>query len=128
VIVGIGLDVAALDRFGEAGPELLERLFSPAELAAAAAFSPSRAAEWFAGRFAAKEALAKAIGSPVGLSWLDCQVLPGDDGRPGFEVGGLAAARLAKLGAARVHLSITHDAGLAAAVVVLESADPPLEA
>ena len=69
-----------------------------------------------------KEALAKALGAPAGLAWHDAEVVTLDDGRPWFEVRGSVAQRCQHLGVARIHLSLSHDAGIASAVVVLEAA------
>ena len=73
-----------------------------------------------AARFAAKEALAKALGSPVGLSWSDATVLRGEDGRPELDVRGSVLARTKELGIQTLHVSLSHDAGIASAVVVAE--------
>ena len=73
------------------------------------------------GRFAAKEAFAKALGAPTGLVWTDVEVRKDDDGKPYFACTGTVAALVAERGIASIHLSITHDAGIAAAVVVCES-------
>jgi holo-[acyl-carrier protein] synthase len=115
VIVGVGIDVVDVARFGqtlETTPRLVERLFSDTErdlpLASLAA------------RFAAKEAVAKALGAPVGLRWTDAVVHRDGDGRPRLEVRGSVAARANALGVTSWHLSISHDAGIASAVVVAE--------
>jgi holo-[acyl-carrier protein] synthase len=115
VIIGVGIDVVDVARFGDTlarTPALLARLFTEGErdlpLASLAA------------RFAAKEALAKALGAPVGLQWHDAEVHRGVDGRPHLTMRGTVAARAEELGAARTHLSLSHDAGIASAVVVLE--------
>ena len=115
MIVGIGIDVCPVERFASAAARerLLARLFTPAERDS----SMNR----MAGRFAAKEALAKALGAPAGLSWHDVEVRKDDLGKPFFHYTGTIAARVAELGIATVHLSITHDAGIAAAVVVCEA-------
>jgi holo-[acyl-carrier protein] synthase len=73
-----------------------------------------------AARFAAKEALAKALGAPVGLQWHDAEVHRGADGRPHLVMRGTVAARAERLGAVHTHVSLSHDAGIASAVVVLE--------
>ena len=115
-IVGVGIDVVDLSRFEDSlrrTPGLAERLFTPAEA--------SRPPASLAARFAAKEALAKALGAPANLAWHDAEVVSEDSGRPLFALRGTVAARAAELGAAHVHLSLSHDAGLASAVVVLES-------
>lgn len=74
-----------------------------------------------AGRFAAKEALAKALGAPGGMRWLDAEVVRDAGGQPRFDLTGTVAARAAELSVDRVHLSLSHDAGLAIAMVVCES-------
>ena len=73
-----------------------------------------------AARFAAKEALAKALGAPGGLHWIDAEVQTDDTGRPWLVTRGTVAARAAELGVQSMHLSMSHDAGIASAVVVLE--------
>ncbi len=115
MIVGIGIDVCPVERFASAAARerLLARLFTPGERDS----SMNR----MAGRFAAKEALAKALGAPAGLSWHDVEVRKDDLGKPYFHYTGTIADRVAELGIATVHLSITHDAGIAAAVVVCEA-------
>ncbi|HBX80217.1 MAG TPA: holo-ACP synthase, partial [Propionibacteriaceae bacterium] len=70
--------------------------------------------------FAAKEALAKALGAPAGLVWTDVTVTKADDGRPGLDLHGTLAARAQELGITRTHVSITHDAGVATAIVICE--------
>ncbi|WP_084074125.1 holo-ACP synthase [Demequina sp. NBRC 110052] len=115
-VVGVGIDVVEIERFElalERSPGFLERVFTPAERELGHA---SLAARW-----AAKEALAKALGAPSGMSWQDCQVVRELNGRPVFEMWGTVGERAAALGIASVHLSLTHDAGLASAVVVAES-------
>ena len=74
-----------------------------------------------AARFAAKEAMAKALGAPVGMAWHDAEIVSEETGRPRFEIRGTVAARAEALGVAHVHVSLSHDAGIASAVVVLES-------
>ncbi len=115
MIVGIGIDVSQVSRFTEAASRkgLLARVFTEAE--------QDSSMQRMAGRFAAKEALAKALGAPTGMVWTDCEVRKDDDGRPYFACTGTVAARIAELGIGKVHLSITHDAGIAAAVVVCEA-------
>ncbi|WP_193609589.1 holo-ACP synthase [Nocardioides lijunqiniae] len=115
-VIGVGIDVVDIERFGESlerTPGLSARLFTPAEA--------SRPLASLAARFAAKEAVAKALGAPVGMSWQDAEVVNEASGRPLLEIRGSVAARAAELGVAHVHLSLSHDAGIASAVVVLES-------
>ena len=116
MIAGIGLDLTEVFRFSRAieRPGMLERLFTAAE-------QEDAPTERLAGRFAAKEALAKSLGAPRGLVWTDVEVLRDELGKPYFLFAGTVAQRVAELGIAKVHLSITHDAGVAAAMVVCES-------
>ncbi len=116
-ILGIGVDVCEISRLEEMllrTPALVERLFSPAEA--------RRRPASLAARFAAKEALAKALGSPGGLVWRDCEVVTDAAGRPSFAVRGTVAELMGRLGVARTHLSLSHDAGIATAFVVCEGA------
>jgi holo-[acyl-carrier protein] synthase len=116
VIVGLGIDVVDVDRFAgslERTPSLLQRLFTPAER--------ERRTASLAARFAAKEALAKALGAPTGMAWHDAEVVNDESGDPRIEIRGTVLARADQLGVARVHVSLSHDAGIASAVVVLES-------
>ncbi|MDO9454654.1 holo-ACP synthase [Nocardioides sp.] len=115
-VIGVGIDVCDLARFAaslERTPGLLDRLFTPAE----ATKQPAS----LAARFAAKEALAKALGAPGGLAWHDAEVFSEESGRPRLELRGTVLARADELGVAHVHVSLSHDAGIASAVVVLES-------
>ncbi len=114
-IVGIGVDVCEISRFEEMllrTPGLVARLFSPEE----AHHRPAS----LAGRFAAKEAFAKALGSPGGLVWRDCEVRKTPDGQPYFVTTGTIADLEARLGIVRTHLSMSHDGGVATAFVVCE--------
>jgi holo-[acyl-carrier protein] synthase len=115
VIVGVGIDVVDVARFGETlarTPALRERLFTSAE--------QQRPLASLAARFAAKEALAKALGAPAGLHWVHAEVRTDDTGRPWLVMTDSVAARAAELGVVRTHVSLSHDAGIASAVVVLE--------
>ena len=73
-----------------------------------------------AARFAAKEALAKSLGAPGNLAWHDAEVVSEESGRPVLDLRGTVADRAASLGVRSVHLSLSHDAGIASAMVVLE--------
>ncbi|KQV18440.1 MULTISPECIES: holo-ACP synthase [unclassified Kitasatospora] len=121
MIVGVGIDVAEIERFGaalERTPGMAERLFTPGEL-----LLPNgqrRGVASLAARFAAKEALAKALGAPGGMHWTDAEVEVGDSGRPLLTVRGTVAARAAELGVRSWHVSLSHDAGVASAVVIAE--------
>ncbi|MFZ2016986.1 MAG: holo-ACP synthase [Nocardioides sp.] len=115
-IVGVGIDVVDISRFENSlrrTPGLASRLFTPAET--------GRPPASLAARFAAKEALAKALGGPGNMAWHDAEVVSELSGRPMFTLRGTVAAEAAAIGAVHVHLSLSHDAGIASAVVVLES-------
>ncbi len=115
MIVGVGIDVVDVDRFRQTldrTPGLRARVFTATEAQVPLAS--------LAARFAAKEALAKALGAPDGLHWLDAEVHNDSSGRPFVTMAGGVAARAAELGVASVHVSLSHDAGIASAVVVLE--------
>lgn len=121
VIIGVGIDVAEIERFDAAlkrTPHLADRLFLEKEL-----LLPSgerRGVASLAVRFAAKEALAKALGAPGGLLWTDAEVYVEDSGQPRLRVRGTVAARAAELGVRNWHVSLSHDAGVASAVVIAE--------
>ena len=115
MIVGIGVDVVDVARFEETlarTPGVRSRLFTAAERDLPA---PSLAA-----RFAAKEALAKALGAPKGLAWHDAEVRHSTDGAPQLALSGTVEAAAAAKGARTWHLSLSHDGGLAVAFVVAE--------
>jgi holo-[acyl-carrier protein] synthase len=116
MIVGVGIDVVDVSRFAaslERTPALREKLFTPGER--------DRGTASLAARFAAKEALAKALGAPRGLRWHDAEIVSLDDGRPQLRVMGTVAALAVKLGIVSWHVSLSHDAGIASAVVIGES-------
>ncbi|MEU1514045.1 holo-ACP synthase [Streptomyces sp. NPDC005811] len=120
-IIGVGIDVAEIERFAaslERTPALAQRLFVEGEL-----LLPSgerRGVASLAARFAAKEALAKALGAPPGLLWTDVEVFVEASGQPRLRVRGSVAARAAELGVRGWHVSLSHDAGVASAVVIAE--------
>ena len=96
MIIGIGIDVVDIARFGqtlERTPRLRDRLFTAAER--------DLGLDSLAARFAAKEALAKALGAPAGLHWNDATVLRGADGRPHLQVSGTVAGPGRRPGRAR---------------------------
>lgn len=120
-IIGVGIDVCEIERFSrtvERRPGLVDKVFTPGERVTAS--GSTRSSQSLAARFAAKEALAKALGAPAGLAWQDAEVLTDDTGRPSFAIRGTVAARAAELGIATVHVSLSHDAGIASAVVICE--------
>ena len=118
-IVGTGVDLVEVNRFEEAlgrwGDRLLGRLFTPAELAYAR--ERKSRVQHLAARFAAKEAVVKALGAPkgLGLEWKDLEITRELSGRPGVFFRGT----MARWADCQVHLSLTHtrDYALATALV-----------
>jgi holo-[acyl-carrier protein] synthase len=116
VIVGIGVDIVDIGRFRaalERTPALAARLFAESERGARP--------ESLAASFAAKEAVAKALGAPQGLNWTDVTVGRDPAGRPQLTVHGTVADAAAQRGVHRWHLSLSHDSGMSIAMVVAES-------
>ncbi|MFS0733969.1 holo-ACP synthase [Microbacterium sp. 1P10UB] len=116
MIVGIGVDLVDIPRFErslERTPRLLERLFTPGERVLAP--------RSLAARYAAKEALIKALGGSDGVHWTEIEITPEPSGRPWFTLTGSTAEVVAARGITSLHLSMSHDAGLATAYVVAES-------
>jgi holo-[acyl-carrier protein] synthase len=116
VIVGIGVDLVDIARLEQAlrrTPALAARLFTEGERAAPPAS--------LAACFAAKEAVAKALGAPAGLRWADVEVGHDPAGRPALTVRGTVADAARRLGVRRWHVSLTHDGGVSVAFVVAEA-------
>ncbi|MEU8673928.1 holo-ACP synthase [Streptomyces sp. NPDC048560] len=121
MIIGVGIDVAEIERFGaalERTPQMAGRLFLDSELTLPS--GERRGIASLAARFAAKEAVAKALGAPGGLHWGDAEVYVEESGQPRLRVRGTVAARAAELGVRHWHVSLSHDAGVASAVVIAE--------
>ncbi|MCY7365771.1 MAG: holo-ACP synthase [Frankiaceae bacterium] len=117
MIVGVGIDVVQIARIERAlarTPGLADRLFTDGERALPRA-------ESLAARFAAKEAVAKALGAPGGLRWRDAEVVNDPGGRPRLVLHGGVAEEAAAQGITTWHLSLSHDGGVATAVVVAET-------
>lgn len=112
MIDGIGIDVVDIERFKssiERTPGLLTKLFTEAE--------QTKPINSLAARFAAKEALYKALNAGKGLPWLDAEVVNLESGKPAFLFRGEIADLV---DGATVHLSLSHDAGIASAMVIVE--------
>jgi holo-[acyl-carrier protein] synthase len=112
MIDGIGIDVVDIERFKESidrTPGLREKLFTPAEAGMPIAS--------LAARFAAKEALYKALSPAHGLAWHEAEVINFENGKPAFLFRGAIADLV---DGAQVHLSLSHDGGIASAMVILE--------
>jgi holo-[acyl-carrier protein] synthase len=121
---GVGIDAVEVDRLRQAlarRPSLAERLFTDDERAYAARASDP--GPHLAARFAAKEALSKALGVGIGaVSWRDVEVVRDDSGAPSLLLAGEAARLAARAGIGSWHLSLTHTDALAMAVVIGEVA------
>ncbi|MGI8534981.1 MAG: holo-ACP synthase [Mycobacteriales bacterium] len=123
MIVGVGIDVvqvSRLERALERTPRLAERLFTAGERVTTDQ-GIARRSESLAARFAAKEAVAKALGAPGGLRWRDAEVVSDPSGRPRLLLHGGVAEEAAAQGITAWHLSLSHDGGVATAVVIAES-------
>jgi len=115
VIAGIGVDVVDLERFArslERTPRLRERLFTEAER--------GLPVHSLAARFAAKEALIKALGGSEGVRWHDMEIVSDDDRNPGFVLHNVVERDVRDRGIAHIHVTMSHDAGVATAFVVTE--------
>ena len=116
MIVGVGIDVVAIARLGERldrTPALRDRVFTAAER--------DLPLHSLAARFAAKEAVGKALCTPGDLPWQGVEVTKGEHGEPVLVVTGAVAARAEALGVTGLHVSLSHDGGIATAIVVAES-------
>lgn len=124
MIIGIGSDVVAIERI-EAALErrstFAERILTTAELDVF--FQETRPAAYLAKRFAAKEAIAKALGCGIGgnMSWQDVETRRGASGKPEVTFSGAALAQMTRLGGKTCHLSISDEVSVALAFAVIES-------
>jgi holo-[acyl-carrier protein] synthase len=121
MIVGMGIDVCSIERMRKAlerhGDRFFARICTEAERSDLTGRDVATA---LAGRFAVKEAFAKALDGARGVGWHEVQVRRAPSGRPTLTLSGNAVTKMAEFGADAWHVSITHDAGIAVAVVVLE--------
>ena len=126
-ISGVGIDIVSIGRFERIlerhGERFVERICRPGEERSVAT---SARAQHLGGLFAAKEAVLKALGTgwDQGLGFRQVEVHREAGGRPAIRLHAAAAALAASLGVSRVHISITHDHGIAAAIAVLERGEP----
>jgi holo-[acyl-carrier protein] synthase len=115
MIIGIGIDIIELDRVKEMieNPRFLQRILTRRERQRYEILSEGRKVEFVAGRFAAKEAYAKAIGTGIGgeLSFLDMEIINEESGKPVLVVETVH----------KVHISISHSRDYAVAHVIIES-------
>lgn len=122
MIWGIGIDNAAIDRFESKlqNAAFCARVYGAAEQALLAGRTGRRAVEGAAGCFAAKEAFLKAAGLGIGgFPFTELQALRAESGAPYFVFSGTAADWM-RQNRLTAHLSITHDGGIATAIVLLE--------
>lgn len=123
MIVGLGTDITELARMRQAysrfGRRFAEKILTPGELS----LLPAHPTAFLAGRFAAKEAAAKALGTGFsqGLWFTHLEILPDGLGRPELRLLGPARARAQALNASAAHISLSHGRDAAVAVVILES-------
>lgn len=121
MIVGIGVDIVDFKRFAalaERQPTFIDRVLTKAEQLRADGTRLTMLS--LASRFAAKEAVAKALGAPAGLSWHDCEVLGDITGRPSVQIRESVLAEANRQGIKTFHISISHDGDFAIAYVIAE--------
>jgi holo-[acyl-carrier protein] synthase len=125
VIVGLGIDIAEVDRIREAierhGRRFIHRIYTSAEIAYVE--RKANRFERYAARFAAKEAGMKAIGTgwKRGVRWQDFEVTNLPSGRPTLQLYGEAGKIADRMGVRNIALSITHTAAEGMAIVILET-------
>ncbi len=122
MIVGIGVDIVELQRFArlaERQPTFINRVLTEAEQVRADGTRLNILS--LASRFAAKEAVAKALGAPAGMRWHDCEVLGDINGRPSVNLRGTVLSEATRQGVRHFHISISHDGDFAIAYVVAEA-------
>jgi holo-[acyl-carrier protein] synthase len=125
MIVGLGIDIAEIDRLQASirryGQHFLDRIFTPGEIAYCERHRNK--AERYAGRFAAKEAAMKALGTGwrKGVRWVDIEVVRLPSGKPSLQLAGAAKEVAAGLGVKSISLSITHSGNTALAQVIFEN-------
>src|SRR3954466_14846019 len=125
-VVGLGMDICSVERIkrileGPRAERFLNRVFTAHEREICGKRADSASA--YAARFAAKEALVKALGAPPGLRWRDMEVVR-EAGAPRFLLSGVARGVIEARGLDAPLLALTHDAGVAAATVVLQDREP----
>ena len=124
MIIGLGIDLCRIDRVEKFleryGERFTRRCFTEAEVAHCALYANN--AEQFAARLAVKEAASKALGTGwrQGVHWKNFEVASQPSGKPYLRVHGKAAELSSQMGVSHINVSITHDAGVAAAVVIFE--------
>ncbi len=122
MILGIGIDLCEVDRVRRLLEKDRERFVRRVFREGERDYCDARRypAIHYAARFAAKEAFLKAVGTGWRLGWRQVEVVRGPSGRPELALCGRAAEIAARRRFRRIHVTLTHTAGIAAAVVVLE--------
>ncbi len=125
-VIGIGIDAVSIERMRRAvaatprGERFRDRVFTEAERRVCDARRDP--AESYAARFAAKEAVMKALGAEgISMAWREIEVVRAESGAPSIAVHGRVAVRCAQLGVRTIHVSLTHAEPMALASVVMES-------
>lgn len=121
MIIGIGVDIVDFTRFAalaERQPTFINRVLTSAEQLRADGTQLTLLS--LASRFAAKEAVAKALGAPAGLRWHDCEILGDITGRPAVHISETVLAEATRQGVKTFHISISHDGDFAIAYVIAE--------
>lgn len=125
MIVGLGLDIAEIDRIEAAitrhGEAFLKRLYTPREMEYCERYK--NRFERYAGRFAAKEAAMKALGTgwSRGVRWQDIEVVRAASGKPSLHLDGVAARIAGAMSVRSIALTITHSGNFALAQVIFEN-------
>jgi|ERR1041384_2827792 holo-[acyl-carrier protein] synthase len=125
MIIAIGIDLVEVSRleevFARRGERFCARVFTEGEVT----YCESLGAKFpsYAARFAAKEAVMKALGTgwSAGVGWKDIEVISQPGGAPRIKLHKRALDRMREIGASRVHVSLTHSGNLAIAQVILEA-------
>lgn len=125
-MLGVGIDIIEISRIARAltrfGDRFLARIYTPAEIA----YCRGRVSE-LAARFAAKEAISKALGTGlVGISWTEMEILADPLGKPLVKLHGRALSRAETIGLGTWAVSLSHSDDHAVAMVVATSDKPPL--
>ena len=127
-VAAVGVDITEIDRveaaLGRFGERFLQRVFTPMEVAVCMGRKDNPRISELAARFAAKEAVMKALGTGAkGVAWREIEVLPNRRGKPLVYLHGRAKARAEKIDLTGLDISLTHDGNLAIAMVVGQSRD-----
>lgn len=124
MIKGIGIDIIEISRIDDSikrfGKSFIDRIYTAEEQRRCDARTDKRF--YYAGRWAAKEAVSKALGCGIGknCSWLDIEIFNSPTGSPSVFLSGAAAEKLAECGASKLHVSISHERTNAVAMAVIE--------